>query len=324
MDPLPAEFALPSPAPVWGELRRRVRVLWVGGGDDGGEWLRAALAADRACDVELLPAAESAGALRLLREEGVDLILVRHRGGERAALEFAAACRGGGHDEPLLILGDESAAEWQPLCHEAGADDYLCLGQSSVRGLLWQMSRAIARQELTRENQRLRDEQAQRAQREQSEAARHLAEQRAVWVLDDEPVASAPLKTANEQAAPSREIHDEHDAEELSRRYRELLRSSIIMGTGSLGREVETCAAELIAASCSARELLRRHLDAVEELLRGLGRRSARHVANRAELLLGELLLHLADGYRERSSAPKRRRLLRKPRNSSGLRQTSA
>ena len=38
----------------------------------------------------------------------------------------------------------------------------------------------------------------------------------------------------------------------------------------------------------------------LEELIHGLGSRSTRHVMNRADLLVLELLLHVADGYRRR------------------------
>jgi hypothetical protein len=42
------------------------------------------------------------------------------------------------------------------------------------------------------------------------------------------------------------------------------------------------------------------HVQVLEELVQGLGNRSARHVMNRADLLALEVLGHLADGYRAR------------------------
>jgi hypothetical protein len=41
-------------------------------------------------------------------------------------------------------------------------------------------------------------------------------------------------------------------------------------------------------------------VEVLEELVAGLGNRSARHVMNRADLLALEVLGHLADGYRTR------------------------
>ncbi len=42
------------------------------------------------------------------------------------------------------------------------------------------------------------------------------------------------------------------------------------------------------------------HIGVLEELADGLGRHSTRHVMTRADLLIVELLLHVADGYRRR------------------------
>ena len=42
------------------------------------------------------------------------------------------------------------------------------------------------------------------------------------------------------------------------------------------------------------------HVSVLEELVQGLGNRSARHVINRADLLVLEVMGHLADGYRQR------------------------
>jgi hypothetical protein len=42
------------------------------------------------------------------------------------------------------------------------------------------------------------------------------------------------------------------------------------------------------------------HVHVLEELIGSLGNRSARHVMNRADLLVVEVMAHLADGYRRR------------------------
>jgi hypothetical protein len=42
------------------------------------------------------------------------------------------------------------------------------------------------------------------------------------------------------------------------------------------------------------------HLHVVDELIRGLGTRSARHVVTRADLLALEVMVHLCEGYRAR------------------------
>jgi hypothetical protein len=42
------------------------------------------------------------------------------------------------------------------------------------------------------------------------------------------------------------------------------------------------------------------HVQVLEQLVQGLGNRSARHVMSRADLLVLEVMGHLADGYRQR------------------------
>ncbi len=41
------------------------------------------------------------------------------------------------------------------------------------------------------------------------------------------------------------------------------------------------------------------HLQVLEETVRGLGTRSARHVMSRADLLVLEVMVHLTEDYRE-------------------------
>jgi hypothetical protein len=72
--------------------------------------------------------------------------------------------------------------------------------------------------------------------------------------------------------------------------------------------------AELLAATgATPQQTMLMHLQVVEELIRGLGSRSARHVMTRADLLVLEMMIHLADGYRGRywdCVHPPRQRLL--------------
>jgi hypothetical protein len=82
--------------------------------------------------------------------------------------------------------------------------------------------------------------------------------------------------------------------------YREILRAYVIMGTGNLGEEMSALAHLLAGSNISAQRTMQLHVQVLEELVEGLGNRSARHVMNRADLLALEVLGHLADGYRAR------------------------
>lgn len=88
--------------------------------------------------------------------------------------------------------------------------------------------------------------------------------------------------------------------EQLLRHYRELLRTYVIMGSGNLAEELQSLAELLVGAGLSARQTMQLHLRCLEELVHGLGSRSTRHVMTRGDLLILEVMVHLAEGYRQR------------------------
>ncbi len=260
-----------------------------------GSWLAEALAADSASQVLLEEVVGAAAGVARLRDEVFDAVLVTHEPGELDALGLIEGYRAGGSDEPILVLGTQSEPEISALCYEVGADGYLCVNTATTRNLIWLTARAVQRHELIRQNHRLAQAEQSRIQREHDEAERLLSQQRAL-LSDIErfrlPETSADSVQANSGLLPL--------PEPLLCHYRELLRTYVIMGSGNLGSELERLARLLITAGLSARETLQLHLAVVEELVRGLGARSARHVMNRADLLVLEVMVHLAEGYRYR------------------------
>jgi hypothetical protein len=72
------------------------------------------------------------------------------------------------------------------------------------------------------------------------------------------------------------------------------------MGAGNLSDEMTTLATLLAESGISAQRTMQLHVRVLEELIGSLGNRSARHVMNRADLLVLEVMAHLADGYRRR------------------------
>jgi hypothetical protein len=165
--------------------------------------------------------------------------------------------------------------------------------------LSWRLARAIERRRLIAENRRLEQSQQQRLRLEHDEATRLLDQQRALvgdleGIRDREHVVGKAVETS--------ESLDESDLSQLpdtlAAHYRELLRAYVIMGTGNMGPELVKLAERLIQIRVTAQQTMRLHLATLEELVRGLGSRSARHVINRADLLILEVMLHLADGYR--------------------------
>jgi hypothetical protein len=92
-----------------------------------------------------------------------------------------------------------------------------------------------------------------------------------------------------------------------------MLRAYVVMGAGNLADEMTTLASLLADAGVSARRTMQLHVHVLEELVGALGNRSARHVMNRADLLVLEVMAHLADGYRlryhDRCHPPRQRTL---------------
>src|SRR5690606_6324387 len=78
-----------------------------------------------------------------------------------------------------------------------------------------------------------------------------------------------------------------------------MLRAYVMMGSGQLRREVSHLARLLTKAGISGRQFLELHLYVLEDTVIGLGNRSCRHVLHRADLLGMEVIMRMADGYRQ-------------------------
>jgi CheY-like chemotaxis protein len=235
-------------------LPSRLKVLFVATGPGAATWLAEAVAADGATQIAVEEAIGVTAGLSILRDETFDAILIAHESGVLDALDFTAALRTSGHDEPLIVLGADPPATLDALCYEAGADDYCCLAETTVRGLLWKFARAIQRFTLARENRRLLQAERQRLQHEHHEAERLLEQQRAL--LDDleelsegrrSPTVSLSLASnAADDATAAADAGidllefgatatDSQLPPDLVAHYRELLRAYVIMGAGNDG-----------------------------------------------------------------------------------------
>jgi DNA-binding response OmpR family regulator len=300
-------------------LPSRLKVLFVAAGSGAATWLAEAVAAEGATQFAVEEAIGVTAGLSILRDETFDAILIAHEPGVLDGLDFITALRTSGHDEPLIVLGADPPATLDALCYEAGADDYCCLAETTVRGLLWKFARAIQRFTLARENRRLLQAERQRLQHEHHEAERLLEQQRAL--IDDlEELSEGRRSPTVSLSLASDASDDETEAADagidllafgatatasqlspdLVAHYREMLRAYVIMGAGNLSAEMTALATLLADTNVSARRTMQLHLQVLEELVQGLGNRSARHVMNRADLLALEVMSHLADGYRQR------------------------
>jgi DNA-binding response OmpR family regulator len=268
-----------------------------------GAWLAEALATDSAAEVQLDEAIGATAGLARLRDEVFDLVVIAHEPDHLDALALIEGLRAGGNEEPVLVLGAASEQEMAALCYEVGADAYLCVNTTTTRTLLWTAARAIQRHELLRENRRLLQADRQRLHQEHLEADRLLAEQRAL-VSDLESLTGSGPDTAGERSSSA--TSDASVAADLVRlpenlvaHYRELLRAYVIMGSGNLTADMQELSELLVGSGVTPQQTMLLHLQVLEELVRGLGSRSARHVMTRADLLVLEIMIHLAEGYRD-------------------------
>ncbi len=72
------------------------------------------------------------------------------------------------------------------------------------------------------------------------------------------------------------------------------------MGSGNMADEMDRLAELLASAAITTQQAMLLHLHVLEEMISGLGSRSARHVMNRADMLILEIMIHLAEQYRAR------------------------
>ena len=220
-----------------------------------------------------------------------DVVLISHEAG-LDSLEFLDALRGGGgNEQAIVVLGEPSEQEMAALCYDAGADAYVCLPTATTRALLWIVARAIERVLLIAENRRLEQTKRRRLQTEHDEATHLLTQQRTmleavVGARSDEPPDEPDFPPA------------------LTARYIELLRTYIIMGVGNLADEINQLTDQIAACSLTPRQAMQLHLRVLEDLLNGLGNRSTRHVMTRADMLILEVMINLAERYRGCSPSP--------------------
>ena len=244
-------------------------------------------------------------ALSRLRDEIFDVVLICHAPGELDAVSLIDACRGSGCEEPLLVISEDGDPELADACHESGADAFLHESATTPPGLLRAIGTVVRSHRLTRENRRLRTTDQQRQQRELEEVHRLLDEQKRLLGLcnDDESGTKSceginPTDTWTH--SESQETEGPSIPAALVGHYRELLRTHIMMGVGTLGSELGDLAELFASARISARHTAQLHLAVLEELVLGLGSRSSRHVMTRADLLLTEVLIRIAEAYRRR------------------------
>lgn len=249
------------------------------------------------------------GAMALLRDESFDCVLVgvdqtTNKIGNDNPLELLRSLRAGGCDDPVILIASTSEDEWWNECHRFDCELLVTNKLWDSSAIVSMLKQAIYRADLRREAHRLSIAQHRRLIRERDEAEHLLNQQRQI-LCELQMLARQSMntirseQTAGRSASESTSVNLTPDlpsaGAEFADYYSELLRTYVIMGSGNLAGEIARFAEILVLTGLSPREAMQLHLQHVEELVRGLGSRSTRHVISRADLLALELMIHIAE-----------------------------
>lgn len=268
-----------DPTPL-GSLPQQLQVLYVPGPKSPRNWLRDALATERICEVILAETPCLTLALEKLREETYDAVLVDVDADSRDCHSLIDAIRAGSHDhQAVIILGEEPNSALATHCYESGADGFVAVQTSIPRELIWQIARAAERGRLRAENFQLRQRQQRQKTIERDEVLKLTSEQESILRL------ASPVTEFDQVST-----EDDHW---LEGELRELIQAYVIMGSGNLIQEMQRFLEHVNQAQVSRYAVMTRYSSVLRRVLEDLGTRSSRHVYNRGNLLLLDLLLKL-------------------------------
>lgn len=288
------ESLAPDDSIVWGQLPASLRVLFISNSCSFSSELINGLNASSLCEVEVETVDSILAGLGMLRDRTFDVVVMGVEDGLTAdrpdidlGVELGSIRTSCSTVQPVIVLGTIPSQAIVVECFQSGADAYLDLTATTVTHLIWQLARSSERQKLLAENQRLNQHRVQQVVREADEATTRWKEQSAMAVI----------QTSCSEHGGSGDSR-EFDAN-LMGYYREVLQTQIIMGSGNLSDEVSRLGGLLVDERMTADAVLRMHLAIVKDMIHELGNRSARHVMNRADALVIDLLRQVAEGYRQ-------------------------
>jgi DNA-binding NarL/FixJ family response regulator len=258
-----------------GLLPARLSVLYVPGPNSPSNWLAKALETEPECQVQLSEASSLAGALERLREETYNVVLIDYDADVRDRFEWVDAVRAGSHVfQPVIILGDMPDSQIATECYEFGADAFVPVQNATPRELIWQIARATERERLSTENEQLRRRQQRQKTLERDETLKLICEQQSIL--------------SNFSGMPA--TSDSRAPDWLEAELRELLQAHVVMGSGNLRKELERFIQRVREHRVSRLAVAEAFSTVMRAVIEELGTRSSRHVYNRGNLLLLDLL----------------------------------
>lgn len=266
-------------------------------------------------DSRLKWVSSAAEAMTTLRHEVFDGIILTHHmtsgQSEWDTIHLLNAIRASGCEDAIIVLTNKPSDLLTSVAFEANAEMLVSPALWDSKALVPCIQRGLRLCELRRENHRLSVANHRRLVRDRDEADHLLQQQRGIvkelelltgrLAADENARVFDPdgLIASGKSTDPNRARLTVPD--EIKTYYQELLRTYVIMGSGNLGSEIAALAQVLARIGLSPRDTLSLHLERVEQLVRGLGNRSTRHVMARADLLVLEIIMHIGECYQHQS-----------------------
>lgn len=303
MDAMPRDVVDPARRESdQGTLPTRLRLLCVGSTEPSWVGLTLQLDARGCVEPSFNWVSTPNEALTLLRDESFDCLLLRVNGPLEASeddpLSLARGIRAGGCGDPVVVVTRVADDDTWRDALQLNVDLLVSAKGWESTALVPAIQRAVERGEMLRDNDRLAAADRRRLVRERDEAEYLLEQQRQIL----EKIGERGPGIGDEAGEWSQRLSVALPPE-LETYYHELVRTYVIMGSGSLAAEIAGLAELLAEAGLSPREAFDFHLLRVDRLVRGLGNRSTRHIMARADLLALELMIHLGECYQGRMRA---------------------
>ena len=212
--------------------------------------------------------------------------------------------RAGGNEEPVLVLGTASEQEMAALCYEVGTDAYLCVNTTTTRTLLWTAApRFRGTSWCTKTDACCRPIDSDCI--------------KSIWKRIGCSPNSGALVSDLESLTGQAGGNGQHDPRRQARRdgcsrarfalpenlvahYRRAVQGGVIMGSGNLTADMQELSELLVGTGVTPQQTMLLHLQVLEKLSvsqAGEPRRSACDDAH--DLLVLEIMIHLAEGYRD-------------------------
>jgi response regulator RpfG family c-di-GMP phosphodiesterase len=256
------------------------------------------------------------GALSLLRTEPVDCILYAESSQLLKTLEYGTrfiqniqAIRTSNPSTPVVVLTEHiSEILWEKVLNYS-CEVFISSQPWSSPSLYGFMDYSIRNAFIKKEHSRLTAEINQQLVTEKDEADRLLAQQRSIVAEIERVTSEKPTdlrgtsqleKLSNDACLTNPPVQNRIEKNgELENRYAEILRSYVVIGSENLTQEITNIAQQLFDSGLTVREAFKMHLNLVDQLVSGLGKKSSRQVIARSDILAMELMIHLCDLYRK-------------------------